>query len=381
MTTQQKKIALFGSTGSIGTQTLDIVRRNPDSFKITGLAVRSNIDLLEEQIHEFQPKLVCVYYEKPALELRKRVSVPVVFGHEGLQEMASLEEVDFVLLAMTGTTGLFPAIEAIEAKKEIGIANKEILVSAGSLITRLAQENNVSLLPIDSEHSALFQCLHGEDKKSVQRLILTASGGPFRNLPMQQLQSIKPEDALCHPTWDMGNKVTIDCSTLMNKGLEVIEAHHLFGFDTTQIDVIIHPQSIIHSMVDFVDGSTMAQLAHHDMRVPIQYALSYPDRLPSDFPRFDPLVHSKLEFFPPDRNRFRCLDLAYESIKVGKSLPCYMNAANEILVNRFLKHEISWLEIGEKLDKLMSSHKVGDMLTLDSVLSVEHQARKEANSS
>ena len=378
MDIRQKKIALFGSTGSIGVQTLDIVRKNPESFKITALSARSNIDLIERQIREFKPKFACVYYEKPAMELRKRISIPVLSGCEGLKEMAALDETDFVLLAMTGTVGLFPAFEAILAKKEIGIANKEILVSAGSLITRLAKENNVQLLPVDSEHSALFQCLHGEDKSSVQRMILTASGGPFFNLPLEQFESIKPEEALRHPTWNMGNKVTIDCSTLMNKGLEVIEAYHLFGLGADRIDVVIHPQSIIHSMVDFIDGSTMAQLAHHDMRVPIQYALSYPKRLCCDLPRFDPLLHSKLEFFPPDRNKFCCLDLAYEAIKVGKSMPCYMNAANEVLVNRFLNHEISWPEIGHKLEKLMSSHPVGNMLSLDSVLSVENQARKEA---
>ena len=378
MENQTKNIAVFGSTGSIGTQTLDVVRRNPDHFKITALAAKSNIDLLEKQIIEFQPKFVCVYYEKAAQALRKRVSIPVVFGHEGLKEMASREDVDFVLLAMTGTVGLFPAIEAIRNKKQIGLANKEILVSAGDLIMKLAKENNVSLLPIDSEHNAFYQCLNREDKSAIKRMILTASGGPFRNFSLQKLEEIKPEDALRHPTWSMGNKVTIDSSTLMNKGLEVIEAHHLFDIPPHQIDVVVHPQSIIHSMVEFIDGSTMAQLAEHDMRVPIQYALSYPKRFHADFPRFDPLIHSNLQFFPPDRDTFICLELAYESIKIGKSMSCYMNAANEVLVNRFLNYEISWPSIGQKLEKLMSSHNPDDMLTLDSILSVEHQARKEA---
>ena len=376
-----KRIAILGSTGSIGKNTLNIIRHLPEEFKVSTLAARSNIDLLEQQIKEFSPKLVAVFEKDKALELQKKFpGLEIVAGMEGLKAAASHSEVDFVVSAITGTLGLIPTIAAIEAKKDIGLANKEALVSGGLLVTTLAKKNKVKILPIDSEHSAIFQCLHKEKKGAIQRIILTASGGPFRTMKYDQLEVITVEHALNHPTWNMGPKVTIDSSTLMNKGLEVIEAHWLFNMPVEKISVVIHPQSIIHSMVEFVDNSIIAQLGYTDMKIPIQYAMSYPERLPGTFPAFDFTKHHTLQFFTPDTEKFRCLDLAYESLRSGGTLSCYMNAANEVLVNRFLSKQISWLDIPRKLEGLMSKHEILQIESLETILATDSLAREQAGS-
>lgn len=376
-----KKIAVLGSTGSIGTNTLNVVRHLKGEFEVVSLAAKSNIDLLEQQIKEFSPKLAAVYDKDKALELQKRCpTIEIVAGMDGLIAVATHSDVEFVVSAITGTLGLIPTLAAIEAKKDIGLANKEVMVSGGALVTSLAKKNKVKILPIDSEHNAIFQCLQKEKKGAVQRIILTASGGPFRTMKYDQLAAITVENALNHPTWSMGPKVTIDSSTLMNKGLEVIEAHWLFNMPIEKINVVIHPQSIIHSMVEFVDNSVIAQMGYTDMRIPIQYALTYPERQNGCFPIFDFMKHHTLQFFTPDTEKFRCLDLAFESLKGGGTLPCYMNAANEVLVNRFLNRQISWLDISRKLEVLMSKHNTKPIESLDCILEADELAREEAAS-
>jgi 1-deoxy-D-xylulose-5-phosphate reductoisomerase len=375
-----KRIAILGSTGSIGRQTLDVVRHLPENFRIMALAAHRNIDLLEAQVHEFEPEIVGVYDAEKANELKKRLPhCKIVTGMEGLLEVASYHASQFVISAIAGTLGLQPTIAAIEAGKTIGLANKEALVSGGALVMKLAKAKGVAILPIDSEHSALFQCLKDEPLESVERLILTASGGPFRNFTQEQLAAITADQALRHPTWKMGPKVTIDCSTLMNKGLEMIEASWLFNLPPDKIDVIVHPQSIVHSMVEFVDGSMLAQMGEPSMLTPIQYALTYPARSLGMLKRFDFLKHPVLQFLLPDKEKFRCLELAYEAIRQGGSLPCYMNAANEILVQRFLNGAISWVEIGQQLEELMAQHKIEPIDSLETILAIDTLARKEAS--
>ena len=375
----KKKIAILGSSGSIGTATLQVVRHLPEQFQVASLAVRSNIELLERQIQEFSPEFVAVFDEKKALELQKKCPhVRVLAGREGLRETASHFGIDFVMLAMSGSDGVEPALAAIEAKKQIGLANKEILVAAGEMISRLAQEKGVSLLPVDSEHSALFQCLKGESASEVRRLILTASGGPFRKKSLEELQLVSKEEALNHPNWCMGAKITVDCSTLLNKGLEMIEARWLFDIAPEQIEVVIHPQSVIHSLVEFVDGSMLAQLSEPNMVLPIQYAMTYPVRRQGLLPPFDFKRFSHLTFEIPDTEKFICLQLAIDALKEGKSYPCFLNGAAEVLVERFLAGNISWIEIGRKLEKLMSSHRPLNMVTLDSILSMNSYAKELA---
>lgn len=375
-----KKIALIGSTGSIGRSTLDVVRHlGPKKAQIVALAAHSNIDLLELQAREFNPPFIAVYDANKALELQKRLpNVKVVGGMAGVEEAASLKEATFVLSAMMGTLGLYPTVAALKAGKTVGLANKESLVSGGALVMGLVKTHKANLLPIDSEHSALFQCLVGEKPHNVQRLILTASGGPFLSYSVDQLEGITVEQALNHPTWNMGPKITLDCSTLMNKGLEVIEAHWLFEMDVNKIEVVIHPQSIIHSLVEYVDGSMKAQMSEPSMRIPIQYALTYPDRAPGLQKPFDFAHTRQLQFFPPDWQKFRCLHLAYESLRQGKSFACYMNAANEVLGQRFIQKEIGWLDLGRKLEKLMERHSLGPVTTLEEISAVDTQARREA---
>lgn len=375
----KKSIALLGSTGSVGQSTLQVVRHLSSEISVKGLAAYSDIDLLQKQIDEFQPEKVAVFVEEKARELKKRVPhVKVLSGPLGIEEVAASSGHDFVVVAMSGMQALIPTLSAIENGKGIGLANKEILVSAGDLLVKKAKEKNVPFLPIDSEHSALFQCLENHDISTVHRLILTASGGPFRSFSLEQLSSISVEDALAHPTWRMGPKITIDSSTLMNKGLEVIEAHFLFGIPENQIEVIIHPQSIIHSMVEYIDGSILAEMSEPSMIYPIQYALTYPTRKPSSLPHFDFTKHNKLEFYSPDLKKFRSLHLAYQALKTGGSLLGFLNAANEVLVERFLKKEISWLGIMEKLEKLMSLHQVIPSDSVEAVLSVDEEAREKA---
>ena len=374
-----KKIAILGSTGSIGESTLKVVRHLKDQITVTALAAKSNIDLLEKQAKEFHPKLIAVFDQEAARSLKKRLPhIEVVSGIEGLNAVASHNEANFVVSAISGTLGLLPTIAAIEACKTVGLANKEALVSGGALIMALAKKNNVTILPIDSEHSAIFQCLQGQSKESVRRLILTASGGPFHNYTEDQLKSITVEKALKHPTWTMGSKVTIDSSTLMNKGLEVIEAHWLFNMSVDNISVVIHPQSIIHSLVEFVDNSLLAQMGESTMTLPIQYALTYPNRVKGVLPCFDFTKHPTLQFFLPDTKKFKCLDLSFHALRIGGTLPCYMNAANEILVHRFLNKEISWHEIAIKLEYLMERHEVLVIKALGDILYVDEKARAAA---
>ena len=368
------KLAVFGSTGSIGRQTLSVVRHLSGRVKVVALCAKSNVDLIEAQVYEFSPQIVCLYDSDAADELRSRLrkdEVEIVTGIEGLLQVAKMTDCDFAMMGMVGSIGLRPTVAAIESGKNIGLANKEVLVAGGELITTLAAEKGVKILPVDSEHSAIFQCLVGEPIEGVERLILTASGGPFLNLDMSQLQNVTSKDAMKHPTWTMGNKVSIDCSTLMNKGFEVIEAYWLFGLPLKKIDVVIHPQSAIHSMVEFIDGSIKAQIGTTSMEQPIQYALTWPDRVVGRTKRFSFVDCGKFEFYEPDVSKFRCLSLAYDAILEGGTLPCFMNAANEVLVERFCAGDVKWPEIAHHLENLMQSHQnirdpgIGELLEVD----------------
>ena len=354
-----KKIAILGSTGSIGTQTLEVARENGD-IQVLGLAAGNNIKLLETQIREFQPRLVAVWKEEKAKELRelvKDLEVKVVYGMEGLLEVARMEETEILVTAIVGMIGIRPTIEAIKAGKDIALANKQTLVTAGHIIMPLAKEHKVSILPVDSEHSAIFQSLQGNQRGELHKILLTASGGPFRGKKREDLMNIQVEDALKHPNWEMGRKITIDSSTLVNKGLEVIEAKWLFDVDIEQIQVVVHPQSIIHSMVEFVDGAIIAELGTPDMKLPIQYALYYPERrfLPGE--RVDFYTLSQLTFEKPDLDTFYGLRLAFEAGKAGGSLPTVYNAANELAVSRFLERKIGYLQIPEIIETCMAAHK------------------------
>lgn len=374
-----KRIAILGSTGSIGESTLAVARHLKEQLQIVALAAKSNIDILERQAREFNPDLIAVYDTEKACELQKRLpNMQILGGMEGLEAVASHHNAELVISSMTGTYGLIPTLAAIKAGKQIGLANKEALISGGALVISAAKENGVDLIPIDSEHSAIFQCLKDENRAAVNRILLTASGGPFRNFSKEQIETVTVDQALAHPNWKMGPKVTIDSSTLMNKGLEVIEAHWLFGVPLEKIEVIIHPQSLVHSMVEFVDNSILAQIGEHSMIVPIQYALTYPERLPGCLKPFDFIKNGTLQFYAPDFDRFRCLRLAYHAAEEGGTLPCYMNAANEVLVQRFLNKQISWQEISWKLEDLMVSHKKEPVHSIHDVLGVDYLARQEA---
>lgn len=370
-----KNLIILGSTGSIGLSTLSIVDHLRNDFTVAALAAKSNIDELEKQIKKYRPKLVAVFDSKQALELKKRTPhIEVVSGMEGLNQAASFEEGDTVVSAISGTMGLEPTYHAIKAGKMIALANKEVLISGGAFI--MSQAAKGQIMTVDSEHSALFQCLVGEKKEEVRRLILTASGGPFRNKSYEELERVSVKCALNHPTWNMGPKITIDSSTLMNKGLEVIEAYHLFGIN--EIDVVIHPQSVIHSMVEFKDGSIKAQMSEPDMKLPIQYALTYPARKEGLLKPFDFAKFSKLEFFPPDTVKFKCLKLAFDALQEGDSFPGALNAANEVLVERFLNGEISWLDIGNKLESLLARHNKCAITDLYAIKAVDESARELA---
>lgn len=374
-----KKICILGSTGSVGKSTLKVIRDSKKLYRVFALCAHSNIDELERQAIEFRPKMIAVFDEKKACELKKRLAnIKVVSSIEGLIEVAAHPDVDFVMSAISGSIGLIPTIEAIRANKVIGLANKEVLVAAGGLVNQLIKKYKATVIPVDSEHSAIFQCLKNEDKKTIKRLIITASGGPFLNYSIKQLKNIKIKDALKHPNFRMGKKITIDSSTMMNKGLEIIEAYHLFNVAKDQIDVVVHPQQIIHGMVEFIDASVLAQMSLPSMEIPIRYALGYPKRGKSDIDKFDFIKNAKLTFFEPDFQKFLCLSLAFEALKVQKSMPCFMNKANEILVARFLNNEISWLDISKKLEKLMSSHTATNLLDLTSVLEIEKEAIQKA---
>ena len=354
-----KKIAILGSTGSIGTQTLEVVRENKD-IEVLGLAAGNNIKLLEEQIREFKPRLAAVWTEEKAKELRENIkdlNVKVVSAMEGLIELATMEDAQILVTAIVGMIGICPTIEAIKAGKDIALANKETLVTAGHIIMPLAKEHNVAILPVDSEHSAIFQSLQGNKRSALHKILLTASGGPFRGKKREELLSIQVEDALKHPNWEMGRKITIDSSTLVNKGLEVIEAKWLFDVDIEQIEVVVHPQSIIHSMVEYIDGAIIAELGTPDMKLPIQYALYYPERKPLPGERVDFAALSQLTFEKPDLETFYGLRLAMEAGKAGGSLPTVFNAANELAVKKFLERKVSYLQIPEIIEACMRNHK------------------------
>lgn len=355
-----KKIAILGSTGSIGTQTLDIVRNYSEELQVVALAAGSNVELLEKQIREFQPRVVAMWSEKAALDLKQRISdleVSVLTGMEGLLAISVLSEVEVLVTAIVGMIGIRPTIEAIKAGKDIALANKETLVCAGHIIMPLAKEYNVSILPVDSEHSAIFQSLNGEPKNRISKILLTASGGPFRGKKREELQNMQVEDALKHPNWSMGRKITIDSSTLVNKGLEVMEAKWLFGVEPEQIQVVVHPQSIIHSMVEYVDGAVIAQLGIPDMKLPIQYALFYPDRRVMNEKKLDFFELQNMTFEKPDTETFYGLKLAYDALRSGGNVPTIYNAANEKAVALFLEKKISYLQIPEMIERSMS--KIG----------------------
>lgn len=378
MKTQMKKIAILGSTGSIGTQTLEIVRSNPD-LSVVALAAGGNVRLMEEQIREFRPRVAGMWNEEAAGELRSRVTdlpVKIVSGMDGLLEIAVLAEAEVLVTAIVGMIGIRPTIAAIEAGKDIALANKETLVCAGHIIMPLAAKCGVSILPVDSEHSAIFQSLNGEPSDRIEKILLTASGGPFRGRTRGELAGIQVEDALKHPNWFMGRKITIDSSTLVNKGLEVMEAKWLFGVGLDRIQVIIHPQSIIHSAVQYVDGAIIAQLGMPDMKLPIQYALYYPDRHPMGGRRVDFFELAQLTFEKPDTDNFVGLKLAYEAAAAGGSMPTVFNAANEKAVGLFLDRKISYLEITDLIAECMSAHHVVANPDVEEILAAEREAHE-----
>ena len=376
-----KRISILGSTGSIGKNALKIIRHLPDTFQVIALAAKSSIDLLEEQARYFRPEIVAVWDEDKALALQKRLpDIPVLAGLEGVIAVATSENSDLLLSAISGFAGILPTLEAIKAKKTIALANKEALVAGGRLVTELAMKYGVELIPVDSEHTAIFQCLKGENLNEVSRIILTASGGPFRNYTADQLSKIDVASALNHPNYEMGAKVTVDSSTLMNKGLEMIETHFFYGTPIEKIEVVIHPEQILHSMVEFIDGSIMAQMGEPDMLIPIQVALTHPMRKPGILKPFNFTKCPALHFSSPDMGRFRCLDLSYQAIREGGSMPCFMNAANEVLVSQFLEKKISWLDIGSKLEDLMQSHLSKSPKSYDELVFIDNEARQLARS-
>ena len=381
MNDQKRKIAVLGSTGSIGTQALDVISRYPDRFEAYALVANNQVDRLLEQVRRFKPEVVVIANESKYAALKEALSdlpVKVWAGAEAIEQVVQNTEIDIVLTAMVGFSGLKPTISALKARKTIALANKETLVIAGELITRLALENRAAILPVDSEHSAIFQCLNGEGSNEIEKILLTASGGPFRNFSMSQLQQVTREQALHHPNWNMGAKVTIDSSTLMNKGLEMIEARWLFDVNPSQIEIIVHPQSIIHSMVQFKDRSIMAQLSLPDMRMPIQYAFSYPERIPSDVKPVNFFELSTLTFEKPDTKRFRNLSLAYKSIEKGGNMPCIMNAANEIAVELFLQEKIGFLQMSELIEQTLTKTVFIQNPSLEDYIQTDTEAREIA---
>lgn len=370
-----KKLAILGSTGSIGTQTIEVVRNNGD-IQVTALAAGSSVDALEAQIREFKPSLAVMWNEEKAKELAVRVAdlpVRVLWGMDGLIEAATADNVDIVVTAVVGMIGIRPTIAAIKAGKDIALANKETLVTAGHLIMPLAKEMGVKILPVDSEHSAIFQALNGENPKEIAKILLTASGGPFRGWTREQMKNIRPEDALKHPNWAMGRKITIDSSTMVNKGLEVMEARWLFGVEMDQVQVVVQPQSVIHSMVEFADGAVIAQLGTPDMKLPIQYALYYPERRFLPGKRLDFWSIGQITFEAPDMENFRGLKLAYDAGKAGGTLPTVYNAANEWAVGRFLNKQIGYLDIIEIIETSMAHHQIIENPDVDAILEAERE--------
>ena len=376
-----KRIAILGSTGSIGVQTLEVIAQFPDRFTAYGLTANSRTDALQEQVARFGPSAIAVNEERYAALLPNYHGKPSVgVGVDGLIDVVTHPEVDVVVSALPGSAGLIPTLKAIEAGKTVALANKEILVMAGAIITQAAQKAGVPILPIDSEHSAVLQCLEGQSPDRIHRIILTASGGPFLHTEAELLSRMSPSEALAHPTWVMGEKVTIDSATMMNKGFEVLEAHWLFGLPVSRVDVVIHPQSIIHSMVELVDGSILAQLGVPDMRLPIQYALTYPERLQGGWPRFDLTRQWNLTLLPPDQEKFPCLRLAYEAGQLGGGYPAVLSAADEIAVSAFLEKRIGFTEIArliqEAMDAFGATRQTQAPLTLEQIVAADIWARR-----
>ena len=375
-----KRLSILGSTGSIGVNTLRLVGQFSERFEVVSLSAGSNVQLLKQQILQFRPKIVSVLNKELSDALRKElpdVSVEIVNGIEGLIQVAIHPEVDQVVSAIVGAVGLIPTLSAIKAGKSIALANKESLVMAGKILMEEARRNQVQIFPVDSEHSAIFQALLGHQKEDVHRLILTASGGPFRNLSLSRLSDVTVKEALNHPHWEMGKKITIDSASLMNKGLEVIEAHWLFGIPVEKIHVLIHPQSVIHSMVEYIDGSIVAQMGITDMRIPISYALSFPERLGLNLPPLDLSKSEALTFSVPDSERFPCLKLAYQSIEIGETMPAVLNAVNEVAVNAFMDGTIRFTEIPLLIQGVMESHEVKPVHTVEDILKADHWAREK----
>ena len=377
-----KNIAILGSTGSIGVQALDVIASHAGRFTVTALGAGRNIHLLNEQIEIFRPRLVAVYDEEHASRLRElsgsRTGTTIVYGTQGYCEVASLQESDMVLSAMVGAAGLIPTLAAIETGKNVALANKETLVMAGELVMAAAAGRGVMILPVDSEHSAIFQCLQGQRREALKRIILTASGGAFHAWSKDALRDVKPAQALKHPNWEMGRKITIDSASMMNKGLEIIEARWLFDVSVDQIEVVVHPQSIIHSFVEYWDGSVIAQLGKPDMRIPIAYALSWPERLPRVEPFMDFRKTLSLEFHPPDEEKFPCLPLAWSAVKTGGTMPAVLNGANEIAVQAFLDEEIRFTDIAGVIKNVMNAHQTVCSPVLADIINADREARQRA---
>ena len=380
-----KTLSILGSTGSIGVSALEVVEQNPSSLRVSGLAGGRNVERLKAQVERFRPAVAAVMDEAHALQLKNLLGpadrTKILWGTEGYREVATLRETSMVLSAIVGAAGLLPTLDAIEAGKDIALANKETMVMAGRIVTEKARNRGVRILPVDSEHSAIFQCLRGHQRDEVRRIILTASGGPFLRSPLEKLAAVTVEDALRHPNWVMGKKITIDSASMMNKGLEVIEARWLFDADIEKIEVVIHPQSIIHSMVEYVDGSVIAQLGVPDMKGPISYALFYPGRCPGGLARLDLLKVGTLEFLPPDFERFPCLRLACEAGRTGGTMPAVMNAANEVAVSAFIEGKIGFMDIPAVIGQTMTQHRVQKMESLDDVMEADRWARKTGEAS
>lgn len=376
-----RHIAILGSTGSIGTQTLEVVEAHPDKFRIEVLTANKNADLLRKQALKFKPNAVVINDEDCYESLKEELfdeGIKVYCGAEAICEVVEMSDIDIVLTALVGFSGLKPTLRAIEAGKHIALANKETLVVAGELVTKAAKDKGVNIYPVDSEHSAIFQCLVGEFHNQIERIVLTASGGPFRGKNSDYLKSVSPKEALKHPNWDMGAKVTIDSASLMNKGLEVIEAKWLFGLKPSQIEVVVHAQSVIHSMVEFEDGSIKAQMGYPDMKLPIQFALSYPDRIKSDFPRFNFADYPSLTFEKPDTKTFRNLDLAFNSMQRGGNAPCVLNAANEIAVQAFLEGNLGFLEMSDLIESCLDAIEHIKNPTLEEYFETDRKTRTKA---
>ncbi|MEA4815846.1 MAG: 1-deoxy-D-xylulose-5-phosphate reductoisomerase [Lachnospiraceae bacterium] len=377
-----KNISVLGSTGSIGTQTLDVVSRLKNEFNILALTANSNIDLLEKQIYEFKPALAVVMDEKKAVLLKGRLKnskTEIMYGMEGLVCAATLPEADIIVTAVVGNIGLLPTVKAIECKKTIALANKETFVSAGEIVMSKVHLNGAKIYPVDSEHSAIFQCIQGNIGNEVSRILLTASGGPFRTKTINELEKVTLEDALRHPNWSMGKKVTIDSATMLNKGLELIEAKWLFNISPDKIEVLVHPESIVHSAVEFEDGAVIAQLGEPDMRLPIQYALTFPKRIDTKLPKIDFEERCTFNFEKPDLNKFRCLYLAKEAVKTGGSMPAVLNASNEIAVSKFISGKIKFLDISRIIEKTMNAYTVKYNCSLDDIFEADRWAREYAD--